>query len=106
MADKIILRNPENGLLASAYIGFSWTTLIFGSFPALFRGDFITFVGTTVVYFILALTTYGVLAITASLIWAFLYNKYHARKLIERGYRIQSGDPQAERARRVWKITE
>jgi hypothetical protein len=106
MADKIILRNPENGLLASAYIGFSWTTLIFGSFPALFRGDFITFVGTTVVYFILALTTYGVLAITASLIWAFLYNKYHAQKLIERGYRIQSGDPQAERARRVWKITE
>ena len=106
MAYKIILRNPDNGLLASAYIGFSWTTLFFGSFPALFRGDFITFVGTTVVYFILALTTYGVLAIIASLIWAFLYNKYHARKLIERGYRIQSGDPQAERARRVWNIIE
>jgi len=77
----------------------------FGSFPALFRGDFITFVGAFVVYFILALTSYGALAFIASFIWAFLYNKYHARKLIERGYRIQPGDPQRERAQRVWNIT-
>ncbi len=105
MADKIILRNPDSGLQASAYLGFSWTTLFFGSFPALFRGDFLTFVGTFVVYFILALCSYGTLAFIASLIWAFLYNKYHARKLIERGYRIQLGDPQAERAMRVWNIS-
>ena len=37
MAKEIILRNPETGLTASSYSGFSWTTLFFGFIPALFQ---------------------------------------------------------------------
>lgn len=104
MATKVILKNPDTGLLKSAYYGFSWTTLIFGMFPALFRGDFITFIGAFAVFIILAVLSYGFLAFIASIAWAFMYNKYHARRLIERGYRLHPSDPNADAAKRSWNI--
>lgn len=104
MATKVILKHPDTGLMKSAYYGFSWTTLIFGMFPALFRGDFITFLGAAAVYFILAIVSYGILPFIASIAWAFMYNKYHARRLIERGYRILPSEPNADAAKRAWNI--
>ena len=104
MATRVVLKNPDSGLMKSAYCGFSWTTLIFGMFPALFRGDFITFIGAFAVYFILAIVSYGVLPFIASIVWAFMYNKYHARRLIERGYRILPSESNANAAKRAWNI--
>ncbi len=86
MATKIMLKHRDSGLVKIGYFGFSWTTLFFGFFPALFRGDFLTFIGAFVVIAILAIPTFGIGSAVAMFVWAFLYNKYYTRKLLERGY--------------------
>ena len=86
MANRIALKHKESGLVKDGFYGFSWTTLFFGFWPALFRGDYITFVGGLVIIVILAVFTFGIGAFIAMLVWAFIYNKYYTRKLLEKGY--------------------
>jgi len=86
MATKILLRHRDSGLSRVGYYGFSWTTFFFGLFPALFRGDFITFIGGFIVLILIGLVTAGFGAWIAVVIWAFFYNRYHLRNLVERGY--------------------
>ena len=86
MATRIALRHKETGLVKDGFYGFSWTTLFFGFFPALFRGDFITFIGGFVISVIIAVMTFGVGAFFIGFVWAFMYNKYYTRRLLERGY--------------------
>lgn len=88
MATAVNLKNSTTGLTKTGYFGFSWTTLFFGFFPALFRGDFITFIGGFVIAIIIALATVGIGVLVISTIWAFMYNKYYTRKLIEKGYAL------------------
>jgi len=85
-------------MVKDGFYGFSWTTLLFGFFPALFRGDFITFIGGFIVSLIIAVVTAGFGAIFISLIWAFMYNKYYTRKLMERGYVLAGSDADNIRA--------
>ena len=82
------MKPKETGLTKDGFIGYSWTTLFFGSFPALFRGDFITFIGVFVVLIILGIISFGIGAFIAMIVWSFLYNKYYTRKLIEKGYQF------------------
>lgn len=98
MANRIQMRNQSNGLTKDGFYGFSWTTLFFGGFPALFRGDFITFIGLTVVLIIIALVTAGFGAFAASIAWAFMYNKYYTRKLIEKGFTFDGTEDENSRA--------
>ena len=86
MATKIAMRHKDSGIVKNGFYGFSWTTLFFGFFPALFRGDFITFIGGFVVSLIIAAFTLGIGAFFIGFVWAFMYNKYYTRKLLERGY--------------------
>ena len=86
MATAVQLRHRDSGVIKTGYFGFSWTTLFFGSFPALFRGDFLTFMGFFVIYVILVVTTFGIGAFVACVAWAFFYNGYYTKKLLERGY--------------------
>jgi hypothetical protein len=86
MATTIAMRHKDSGIVKNGYYGFSWTTLFFGFFPALFRGDFITFIGGFAVSLIIAAFTLGIGAFFIGLVWAFMYNKYYTRKLLERGY--------------------
>ncbi len=79
-------------MVKDGFYGFSWTTLIFGFFPALFRGDFITFIGGFVVTVIVAILTLGIGSFFISLVWAFMYNKYYTRKLLERGYALAGSE--------------
>ena len=92
MATKVAMKQHSTGLLKDGYFGFSWTTLLFGFFPALFRGDFITFIGGFVVSMIIGFMTFGVGAFLIGLVWAFMYNKYYTRKLLEKGYTFNDSE--------------
>jgi hypothetical protein len=92
MATKIALRHRDSGIVKDGYYGFSWTTFFFGFFPALFRGDFITFIGGFVVSAIIACVTLGVGALFIGFVWSFMYNRYYTRKLLERGYVMAGSD--------------
>lgn len=78
--------------MKNGFYGFSWTTFFFGFFPALFRGDFITFIGGFVIAVIVGLLTFGVGAFCIGIVWAFMYNKYYTRKLLERGYALAGSE--------------
>ncbi|MFZ4874349.1 hypothetical protein ACL9RI_04625 [Janthinobacterium sp. Mn2066] len=86
MAIRIALKHKESGVIKDGFYGFSWTTFFFGFFPALFRGDFITFIGGFVISLIIGFMTLGFGFPFIGFVWAFMYNKYYTRKLIERGY--------------------
>ncbi|TFW32112.1 hypothetical protein [Massilia horti] len=92
MATRIALKHKESGIVKDGYYGFSWTTFFFGFFPALFRGDYITFIGGFVVSVIIGIMTLGIGAFFIGLVWSFMYNKYYTRKLLERGYVLAGSD--------------
>lgn len=86
MATTVAMKHKETGIVKNGFFGFSWTSLFFGFFPALFRGDFITFLGGFTITVIVSLVTFGIGALVIAIAWAFMYNKYYTRKLLERGY--------------------
>jgi len=92
MASIVMLKHRDSGIVRRGFYGFSWTTLFFGFWPALFRSDFITFIGGFVVLVLLGVFTFGIGSAIAMFVWAFLYNKYYTRKLLERGYTFVDSD--------------
>lgn len=88
MAKTISLKNEHIGQRKDGFYGFSWTTLFFGPIPALFRGDFLTFIGAFVIYFILNAVSFWIIGTIAMIVWAFLYNKYYTVNLIKKGYKF------------------
>ena len=67
----------KTGLLKNCTLGFSWTTLFFGFFVPLFRGDIIfasiMLISTLIIPFLW-------------IIFPFIYNKYYIKSLLEKGY--------------------
>ncbi len=98
MATRIVLKHKDTGIIKDGYYGFSWTTLFFGFFPPLFRADFLTFIGAFVILVILGGLTFGIGSGIASLIWAFMYNRYYTRRLLERGYQFGGSDSENAKA--------
>lgn len=86
MATRISMKHKATGIVKDGFYGFSWTTLLFGGGPALFRGDFFTFIGVFVVLIITGLVTFGIGAWIEMFIWAFFYNGFYTKKLLEAGY--------------------
>ncbi|WP_163859478.1 hypothetical protein [Paenibacillus elgii] len=84
---KINLRN-QVGIVKERKVGFSWTTLFFGFFPALFRGDW----KWAIIQFIAAGCTFGI----SVLVFCFIYNKLHINDLLKNGY-----EPSDENSRTV-----
>jgi hypothetical protein len=105
MATKINMLNPDTGLIKTGFYGFSWTTFFFGAFPALFRSDFITFVGVFVVLTIIAIATEGFGIFLAMIVWAFMYNKYYTRRLIERGFKFNESVEENARAAKALGVS-
>jgi hypothetical protein len=104
MAEIIPLRHKTSGIMKDGVYGFSWTTFFFGCFPALFRGDFLTFVGTFVVLFFLGLVTAGIGTFIGMFLWAFFYNSYYTKKLLEKGYEFAGTAEQNAEAAKVLEI--
>ncbi len=92
MATKVVMKHKDSGVLKDGFFGYSWTTLIFGFFPALFRGDYITFIGGFVVSVIIGVFTLGIGTMFVGLVWSFMYNKYYTRKLLEAGYAFHDSE--------------
>ncbi len=88
MATAIQLENPVTGVKKQGYIGFSWTSLFFGGFPALFRGDVGIGLGMLVVGFIAGFVGVVLGWFIVGIIWAFIYNGIYTKKLIESGYKL------------------
>ncbi|OGV75641.1 MAG: hypothetical protein A3I83_09490 [Methylotenera sp. RIFCSPLOWO2_02_FULL_45_14] len=80
--DAIYFENPHNGQIKEASVGFSWTTLLFGPFPMLFRGNWKWFA----IILILALITFGL----TNLIFMFIINKLYIKDLIGDGFKVKS----------------
>ena len=78
----VIFKNPTTGYIKEAPIGFSWTVLFFGFFPALFRGDW----KWAVIMALLGFITFGL----SYLVFMFIYNKLYAKDLINSGFKAQS----------------
>lgn len=91
MATVIMMKSSQTGVTKKGFHGFSWTTLLFGGIPALFRGDIIT--GLVVI--ILGLMTFQI----TSIIWAFMYNKRYTVSLLEKGYEFVGNDHEISRAK-------
>lgn len=74
------------GVAKEVKVGFSWTTLFFGFFPALFRGDLkwavIMFIASAVV----GVFTFGLGAWVPGIIFSFIYNQMYIKELLEKGY--------------------
>lgn len=86
MASRITMKHKENNLEKKAYIGFSWTSLLFGFFPAMFRGDWKGVAIYLAICIFAGAATVGVASTALWIIWPFIYNKWYARRLIENGY--------------------
>ena len=74
----INLKHAQSGVLKNVKVGFSWTTLLFGFLPPLFRGD----IKWALIMFIVAFPTFGI----SWLIFPFIYNKIYIKDLLEKGY--------------------
>ncbi|MEK6425025.1 MAG: hypothetical protein V4801_36060 [Burkholderia gladioli] len=85
----IVFKHPTFGTIKKAPVGFSWTTLFFGFFPALLRGDFkwaaIIFGATCAI----SLVTMGVGAIVPGIVFAVIYNKMYIRDLVAKGFEVE-----------------
>ena len=80
-----------NGVEKKVPTGFSWTTLLFGFFPALFRGDLKWAAIMFVTNLAVALLTFGIGLIVTLIVFAAIYNgryendlKVHGWKRIDR----------------------
>lgn len=75
---KMMLKN-QIGATKEIKTGFSWTTLFFGCFPAMFRGDW----KWAIIMILAAIVTSGI----SWLIFPFFYNRLYIKDLLNNGYR-------------------
>lgn len=72
-----------NGVeIKEAPIGFSWTTLFFTGWPAIFRQDWLM----GIIILVLSMITWGI----AGIVFAFIYNKIYLKSLFNKGYYIHA----------------
>jgi hypothetical protein len=79
---KIYFENSHTGQVKEAPVGFSWTVLLFGFFPPLFRAHW----GGFVIILLAALITFGL----SNLVFMFIYNRIYIKHLISEGYKAKS----------------
>ncbi|WP_300561939.1 DUF2628 domain-containing protein [Companilactobacillus sp.] len=82
----IRMRNEQTGQVRETKVGYSWTTLLFGFFPALFRSDW----KYAIIQFLTALAvgtvTMGFGTPLVPVVFSFIYNKLYINELIANGF--------------------
>ncbi len=76
MATTINLK--KDNLIKKGLVGFSWTTLFFGFFVPIIRGD----VKWAIVMVVVTLFAF----VLSNIVFAFIYNKQYTTRLLESGY--------------------
>ena len=86
MAFGTITFKSKNQVVKDAPVGFSWTTLFFGFFPALIRGDWLW----AIIMLVAGVFTFGF----SGIVFAFIYNRLYIQNLLKQGFEVQnySGD--------------
>lgn len=77
----IKLKNPHNGFLKDAPVGYSWTGLFFGFLLPAFRGDW----KWSLITLVLSIVTGGVFNI---IVFPFIYNKIYLKNAFNKGYKV------------------
>jgi hypothetical protein len=85
----IVFKNPTYGTVKRAPVGFSWTTAIFGIWPALFRGDFKWFGIQLAVALGAGIITMGIGVYVSFIVFGFIYNKLYIKELLKKGYLVE-----------------
>lgn len=80
---KIRIKN-QTGYIKEVKVGFSWTTLLFGFFVPLFRGDWKWFAIMLLVCLVVGGTT--MIPWIASFVFAFTYNNQYLKAMLEKGW--------------------
>lgn len=76
----VTFENKRTGQIREAPIGFSWTTLFFGPFPAIFRSDW----PSAAIILLISIFTGGL----SNLVFCFIYNKMYAKRLLQDGFEV------------------
>ncbi|MEP3244951.1 MAG: hypothetical protein ABJN40_12395 [Sneathiella sp.] len=84
----INFENPQTGAIKQAPVGFSWTVLFFGFFPALFRAHIVG----ALIMFCAFIFTMGL----SNLIFMFIYNKMFIKYLIGEGFKVREATQDPE----------
>jgi hypothetical protein len=82
------VKNPQTEEIKGIPVGFAWTVLFWGCFPALFRQDWKHFaiMGAT-----LFITSLMLIAFIPLIVFAFIYNdKMCLKDLLNKGWKITS----------------
>ncbi len=82
MAFASINFENKNGVVKEAPVGFSWTTLFFGFFPALIRGDWLW----ALIIFFATFISFGL----AGFVFAFIYNRLYIQGLLKQGFKVKN----------------
>jgi hypothetical protein len=82
----VYLKNPLTGAKKKGRRGFSWTTLFFGPWPALFRGDAKWCIVQFAIDIVVGIFTAGIGSIVGHVVFGFKYNEWHLDSLRDKGY--------------------
>ena len=83
---KVQLRNKFTQQIKEVKLGYSWTTLFWGLFPALFRQDWIGALVIGIINIFVSAFTYGTGLIIIDAIIAAFYNKNYIKRQLMNGW--------------------
>ena len=86
---KLIVTNPVTEEMKQIPVGYSWTTLFWGCFPALFRQDWKNFAIIAGVIFAIGVFSAGALSWIPLIVFSFIHNKMCVKDHLDKGWKIK-----------------
>lgn len=99
MAEVIMMKHPQTGVIKKGFIGFSWTVFFFGWLAMVFRGDvilgiciFLAEIASLVAVDLQYIIWQLLLLSLVQILFAFTYNNSYTSRLIKKGFRFSDSD--------------